>query len=181
VDLRDPTEAALLVSAAKAKISDERRRKREIPFDSQRKLMSVLVSDRDGDVIYTKGALGELLACCTRVVIGGAEHAMTSELLSKIAQQNAHYGGQARPPRPTCGRDPLRESPPREQASFGQSPPWIGPCQGYLLPPQGEEDRLHAAEPRDRGEEKWLRNKSFFLALDQEYTLRYFQITNFRQ
>jgi Ca2+-transporting ATPase len=57
--------------------------------------MSVLVSDRDGDVIYTKGALGELLARCTRTLAAGAEHEMTQEHRSEIAQQNAHYGAQA--------------------------------------------------------------------------------------
>ena len=54
----DPTEAALLIMAAKAgvtqqSLADEYRRVDEIPFDSKRKLMSVVAEDRMGCLLYT--------------------------------------------------------------------------------------------------------------------------------
>jgi len=87
----DPTEAALLVSAAKAGIEDGRLRKDEVPFDSQRKLMSVLVHDARGEVVYSKGAPMELLACCTRILEQGSERPLSDQDRNRIAAQNAGY------------------------------------------------------------------------------------------
>lgn len=91
----DPTEIALLVSAAKAKVADTGVRKDEIPFDSRRKLMSVLIVRQGRELIYCKGALDALLACCNRVLIGGVERPMTAEHKAMIEQRNAHYAAQA--------------------------------------------------------------------------------------
>jgi Ca2+-transporting ATPase len=68
----DPTEAAFLVAERKAGITEERRsrftRVGEVPFTSERKLMSSLESDatREGGIaVVTKGAPDVLLARCT--------------------------------------------------------------------------------------------------------------------
>ena len=69
----DPTEAAFLVAEAKVEGLADRRRARfgrvgEVPFTSERKLMSTLNSDaeRDGAIaLITKGAPDVLLARCT--------------------------------------------------------------------------------------------------------------------
>jgi Ca2+-transporting ATPase len=62
----DPTEGALIVAAMKAAIELDRQRHRvlyEIPFDSDRKAMSVVVRGTDGKVtMYTKGAPEVILA-----------------------------------------------------------------------------------------------------------------------
>ncbi len=62
----DPTEAALLVAALKARLSPVGyHRVDEIPFDSKRKLMTVVVRDKEGQGwVLTKGAPEEVLSRC---------------------------------------------------------------------------------------------------------------------
>jgi P-type Ca2+ transporter type 2C len=62
--LGDPTEAALLVSAAKAGISKKFERIAEIPFSSERKIMSVAIKKDDKVIVYTKGAPEIVLDHC---------------------------------------------------------------------------------------------------------------------
>ena len=73
----DPTEAAFLV--AEHKLGTAARRKKrfrrigEVPFTSDRKMMSTLELDHehhDAPILVSKGAPGELLARCTQVRIG---------------------------------------------------------------------------------------------------------------
>ena len=65
----DPTETALLLAALAHKLSPESLQKasprlRELPFDSRRRRMSVVVRQNDGLVLFTKGAPIEVLAHC---------------------------------------------------------------------------------------------------------------------
>ena len=64
-----PTEAALLVMASKANIYSEDFNERidEIPFSSERKMMSVLCNEKNKRIIYTKGALEFLLKKCNYI------------------------------------------------------------------------------------------------------------------
>jgi calcium-translocating P-type ATPase len=74
----DPTEAAFLVAEAKVEGLRESREARfervgEIPFTSERKLMSTVQSDVEGDLglaVVTKGAPDVLLARCTGERVG---------------------------------------------------------------------------------------------------------------
>ena len=89
----DPTEAAFLVAERKLGIADltERREKRfervaEIPFTSERKMMSTIEIDHDhGDetVLITKGAPGEVLTHCTQVRVGMDVLALDDALRAK--------------------------------------------------------------------------------------------------
>ncbi len=95
----DPTDAAFLVAQRKLGSSGvapepNRRFERigEIPFTSQRKMMSVLVADHaDGDahLLFTKGAPDVLLAHCTHARRGGAavtlDPALHRQVLADVA------------------------------------------------------------------------------------------------
>jgi Ca2+-transporting ATPase len=91
----DPTETALLTSALKAGTTADFKRRDEIPFDSERKLMSVLVEDEGGRVIFSKGALGAILACCSRVLVAGEEVPLTAALREEIETVNSRYAASA--------------------------------------------------------------------------------------
>ena len=91
----DPTEAAFLVAERKrvgngAGVSErEQRYERigEIPFTSQRKMMSVLVLDHangDAHVLFTKGAPDVLLAHCTHARRGDTTVALNDALHQQV-------------------------------------------------------------------------------------------------
>ncbi|WP_303722885.1 cation-translocating P-type ATPase [Malonomonas rubra] len=91
----DPTEAALLTSAAKVGVTDMRSRRTELPFSSERKLMTVLVGEEGSEVSYCKGALNQLLARCSNILVAGREEPLTDAWRQTIVQQNARYASQA--------------------------------------------------------------------------------------
>lgn len=73
----DPTEAAFLVAERKLGVTDRRQRRflrvGEIPFTSDRKLMSTIERDHEQNdtlVVITKGAPDVLIERCTRVRVG---------------------------------------------------------------------------------------------------------------
>ena len=80
----DPTEGAFLVAEAKIGITDQRRarftRVGEVPFSSERRLMTTLESDveREGRIdVVTKGAPEALLARCTHERVAGEVRELT--------------------------------------------------------------------------------------------------------
>ncbi len=85
----DPTEGALLVSAARAGLwrSDLERRMRrigEIPFDSVRKRMTVIYSGEGGPVAYIKGAPEEIISRCRRIYRDGMVRELTEDTKQEI-------------------------------------------------------------------------------------------------
>lgn len=89
----DPTEIALLVLSAKMGINkvDIMKRTRiikEYPFDSERKMMSVLCSYENGRFLYVKGAIESLLNRCTNILINGEEIRLEREESRKIIEIN---------------------------------------------------------------------------------------------
>jgi len=95
----DPTEGALLVAAMKAGIdphASENRVLFEIPFDSERKTMSVVVEEPDGSVVmHSKGAPEMLLARCTHERVGDRDVPLTDDRRGRIMQANSALAGQA--------------------------------------------------------------------------------------
>jgi Ca2+-transporting ATPase len=99
----DPTEGALLVAARKAGLSsdalDERLpRVAEVPFSSERKLMSTMHRDarrEDRGAVFTKGAPDVLLTRCTRELVGEEQRPLTPERRAAILEINEALAGQA--------------------------------------------------------------------------------------
>jgi Ca2+-transporting ATPase len=81
----DPTEGALLTMALKAGLKRSRMIIREVPFDSERKMMSVVVARKQKSRVYSKGALDMLLARCSRVMLdNGRVVALRQEHQNKL-------------------------------------------------------------------------------------------------
>jgi len=92
----NPTEAALLVTATKAKISENNiERVDELPFDSSRKLMSVLVNNDNHLKVFTKGAPDQVLAASTYIYKDGKKIALTEEFKNQIADKIHDFSSQA--------------------------------------------------------------------------------------
>ena len=99
----DPTEGALLVAARKCGLSAEALDQRlprlaEVPFSSERKLMSTLhrdVDQEDRGIVFTKGAPDVLLARCISEVVGDDRRALTAERRAEILRNNEALAGEA--------------------------------------------------------------------------------------
>ena len=99
----DPTEGALLVAARKAGLSSEALDERlprvgEVPFSSERKLMSTLhrASEHpDRGVLLTKGAPDVLLTRCTAELVGEERRPLTAERREEIMRLNDALAGEA--------------------------------------------------------------------------------------
>ena len=99
----DPTEGALIVAARKAGLEDEAldarfTRVAEVPFSSERKLMSTIHTDTERQerlLALTKGAPDILLARCAQELVGEESRLLTAEHRAVIAQHNEELAGAA--------------------------------------------------------------------------------------
>ncbi len=96
----DPTEGALIVSALKAGIDHQNLLKKhewngENPFDSERKMMSALYLRDDQQLIFTKGAIENLLPKCNQILINGKVEALDQKGKEKILHIAGEFSEQA--------------------------------------------------------------------------------------
>ncbi len=97
----DPTEGALLVSAAKAGMDRESLESQypridEIPFSSERKRMSTIHRSPDGAcVAYMKGAPELVLDRCTHILENGQEQTLSSARKDEILRAHEDMAAQA--------------------------------------------------------------------------------------
>jgi Ca2+-transporting ATPase len=99
----DPTEGALIVAGRKAGLDEEAlktrfRRVGEVPFSSERKLMSTLHTDaeRDGRLrVFTKGAPDVLLSRCTHELVGAEARPLNDGRRTQIQNTNDELAGHA--------------------------------------------------------------------------------------
>lgn len=97
----DPTEIALLVAALKADIKKEDMQSRyiridEIPFDSDRKCMSVICKTKTGEsFVFTKGAADVVLEKCSKRHTSNGVAVMTQSSRKRILDSNNIMGNEA--------------------------------------------------------------------------------------
>jgi len=98
--LGDPTEGALLVAAAKAALTIETLDSAydflgEVPFDPERKMMTIVRRTSDGPVAYVKGAPDMLLRLCThRLTLDGTTEPITESIRAAILDTNGAFAQQ---------------------------------------------------------------------------------------
>lgn len=95
-EIGDPTETALINLGDKFKmgaveIRDKYRRYSEVPFDSDRKLMSTLHQFDQGYTMVTKGAVDVLLERITHIKKNGTVVAITEQDKEEIERQNKEF------------------------------------------------------------------------------------------
>jgi Ca2+-transporting ATPase len=113
----DPTEGALLAAGAKAGghrqgIEEDLPKHHEIPFDSDRKLSTVIRRLPQGELrAFVNGAPDVLLQRCTSLYAGGGIRPLTDHARKQIEAENAAMAGQALRVLGSAYRD-LDHSPP---------------------------------------------------------------------
>ena len=100
VEIGDPTEVAFLRYAEKRgldykEIREKYDRLNEIPFDSDRKLMSTVNSIGGNAIMFVKGAPDIVLQRSTKALNDGDEVPMTEEILNKYKQINEEFSDRA--------------------------------------------------------------------------------------
>ncbi len=90
----DPTEGALIVAARKAGLKDEKLEARfervgEVPFSSERKLMTTIHTDAEREerlLVFTKGAPNVLLMLCSHELVGQETRSLSDERRAEIVK-----------------------------------------------------------------------------------------------
>lgn len=129
----DPTEGALVVSAAKAGIIEKLPRLDEVPFESEKMYMATLHEDEGQNVLYVKGSPERVLEMCQhQLTDGGVAPLKREEILNKgeeMARGALRVLGMA------------YKVVPREEASLGVADirglTFLG-LQGMIDPPREE-------------------------------------------
>ena len=138
----DPTEAAILAYASSLATHADAPRVAEIPFDSDRKLMTTY-NEVDGRIVmHTKGAPDEILRRSTHYLAGEAVLPMTDDVRREFLAQNEAFAQDAlrvlgfayKPAGATCGRP----SPDDEQNLI------FAGMLGMIDPPREEADEAVA-------------------------------------
>jgi len=122
----DPTEGALIVAARKAGLEAEAldarfERLGEVPFSSERKLMSTVHGDAERQerlLVFTKGAPDVLLNRCSHELVGEQARPLTPERRAQILERNEALAGEALRTLGVAFRSLPREA--GERGTFGE-------------------------------------------------------------
>jgi len=100
ITLGDPTEVAMVNYAHifgfdKNEVDKKYPRVAELPFDSNRKMMSTVHQKPEGTTMYAKGALDNLLAKCTKILDEGKVRAITEEDKAKVYAASKEFAQKA--------------------------------------------------------------------------------------
>jgi len=96
----DPTETALVAAGLDLGLKKEDLEQRcprtgEVPFDSDRKLMSTIHEQGDTHILCTKGAVDELLTRCDRILTRGSVRPLTDDDRERILAANTKMAADA--------------------------------------------------------------------------------------
>ncbi len=96
----DPTEGCLIVSAEKAGLKKEvlekeNQRIDEIPFDSERKLMTTIHNTKQCKIAFTKGAPDIVIEFCNKILIDGRVEMFTNLQKKEISRVEEEFANQA--------------------------------------------------------------------------------------
>jgi len=91
----DPTEGAILVMAEKSGMEKRCKILREVPFDSDRKMMSVVIKENRQYMLLSKGSLDVLLQRCSRVMYNDKVRGITEIDREKILRIQDMWAAQA--------------------------------------------------------------------------------------
>lgn len=100
LSIGDPTEVALVrygysFGFSKEFIEGQYQRIGEIPFDSERKLMSTINVVNDENIVFTKGAIDNILARSSRILDNGKIRRITEKDKELILSQNFAFADEA--------------------------------------------------------------------------------------
>jgi Ca2+-transporting ATPase len=89
----DPTEIALLAAAKKAAIEKKELEKQfefigEKPFDSQRKMMSVIFGSENNSIVFSKGSVESLLEKSSKIFVRGKKMELAKKDYEKLMAKN---------------------------------------------------------------------------------------------
>jgi len=137
----DPTEGALLVAARKAGIdvhSEQDRLVSELPFDSDRKAMSVVIRGSQGGYhVYTKGAPEGILAKCVAELRGGQQVPLDEARRAAILATSREMAGRALRVLAVAYRDEAGEPPTKVDEQLESNLVFAGLI-GMIDPPRDE-------------------------------------------
>jgi len=85
----DPTEGALVVSAAKGGISKKPVRLDEIPFEPEQQYMATLHEGKDENIIYVKGSPESILKMCKNQLMNGKVEPLNAAQISDKSNEMA--------------------------------------------------------------------------------------------
>jgi Ca2+-transporting ATPase len=93
----DPTEIALLVIARKSGLEKEKLNKlypriREIPFSSERKLMTTVHKYKNQNIAFMKGAPEYVIKKCNRIFLNGKVQKLNAKKKKELLEKNAEMG-----------------------------------------------------------------------------------------
>lgn len=96
----DPTEIALVnfameIGRKKSELESLSPRIDELPFDSERKMMTTVHNGENGNVGFTKGALDSILKHTTKILENGEIRPITDADVKKIYETNSYFSDKA--------------------------------------------------------------------------------------
>lgn len=99
-EIGDPTETALLhfgkeMNEPPEQLRDQFQRELELPFDSERKLMSTVYTIEGERLMLTKGGPDVMFKRCRFILTNGKEEPLTEEKLNKVKEANEAFSNDA--------------------------------------------------------------------------------------